>query len=58
MALNIRLNQPINCKVCGFPNFKIAGVILNGEPDLVDVKIRCMRCGKVITHINRPANNM
>ena len=50
----LRVSALIHVGDCarGFHNFKVTGVVYNGSLNYVDVKVKCMRCGKLDTHIN------
>ena len=50
--MNIKFPKPTECTRCGFHNFRIVGVVYNGDLNYIDVKVKCMRCGEVRTHLN------
>lgn len=35
-----------------FHNDRITGVVYNDDAEYLDIKVKCMRCGKLETHIN------
>lgn len=45
----LELEIPESCD-CGFPNLKIWGTRMNGR---LVVKVRCMRCGKPLSKVER-----
>jgi ribosomal protein L37E len=42
----ITFETPVTCSRCGGHNFKIQGVIYNGEMNYTKLSVKCMRCGK------------
>ncbi len=49
--MSITFNKPTECKQCGFHNFRIVGSVYNGDFNYLDLKVKCMRCGKVNIHM-------
>lgn len=41
----IMFKTPEICSNCGAHNFKISGVIYNGEHNYTKLVIKCMKCG-------------
>mgnify|MGYP000147265775 CR=1 FL=1 len=52
----IMFETPRICESCGAYNFKVNGVIYNGELNYSLVKVKCMRCGAIVETI-RIENN-
>ena len=50
--MDIKFPKPTDCNSCGFHNFRIVGMVYNGDLNYIDVKVKCMRCGEVRTHLN------
>ncbi len=48
----ITFPHPNECQDCGSFNYRITGVIYNGDKNYYDLKVKCMRCGKIETHLN------
>ena len=49
----IMFETPRTCESCGAHNFKIHGVIYNGELNYSLVTVKCMRCGKISETIRK-----
>ena len=45
VTMVIQFENPRVCENCGAHNFKIHGVIYNGDHNYTKLTIKCMRCG-------------
>ena len=43
------------CQGCGYHKYKINGVVYYGDTNHIDLKVKCMRCGKLFTHLKTRA---
>lgn len=50
--MSLTLPYPRKCSTCGAVNFRIVGQVYNGDINNFDIKIKCMKCGKIHTHID------
>ena len=50
-SMNVSFTYPETCDYCGFHNFKINGVVYNENINHMNLKVRCMNCGKIKTQI-------
>jgi len=49
----IMFENPRTCESCGAHNFKIHGVIYNGDLNYSLVTVKCMRCGTIAENIRK-----
>jgi len=52
----IVFETPALCEDCGGYNFRVVGVIYNGSLNYSKVKVKCMRCGKIVEEISIEKN--
>lgn len=52
----IMFETPTICENCGAHNFKIHGVIYNGDLNYSLVTVKCMRCGTIAENIRKENN--
>jgi ribosomal protein L37E len=50
----ITFETPVTCSRCGGHNFKIQGVIYNGEMNYTKLSVKCMKCGTPAETIQQP----
>ncbi len=47
---NTTFHSTISCQHCNFNKFNINGVRYKGDANYLDFKVKCMRCGKLISY--------
>jgi len=51
-VMSVSFKKPQKCDDCGCVNFKVNGVVYNGDISHTHLRVRCMKCGKIQIELN------